>query len=72
MPANLFSYDVSYIYSIKELRQPVRARGQLSDMQKVNGKQLAVLLFKPADPTSVYTHSMRKICVKIYCDTSLS
>lgn len=69
---NLFYYDVSYIDSTKELRQSVRARGQLSDIEKVNGKQMAVLLFKLADPVSPYKQGMRKICVKMYCDTNLS
>lgn len=69
---NLVYYDISYIDSTKEIRQSIRAKGQLSDVQKVNGKQMAVLLFKLADPVSAYTHRMRKTCVKIYCDINLS
>lgn len=69
---NLLYCDMSYIDSTTKLRQSVKASGQLRDIQKVNGKQMAVLLFKFADPVSAYTHRMRKICVKIYRDTNLS
>lgn len=65
-------YDISYIESTEQLRQSIGARGQLGDIEKVNGKQMAVLLFKPAEPVSAYTNRMRKICVKINCDTNLS
>lgn len=71
LPAELYC-DMSYIDSTAKLRQSVKASGQLRDIQKVNGKQMAVLLFKFADPVSPYTHRMRKICVKIYRDTNLS
>lgn len=69
---NLLYCDMSYIDSTTKLRQSVKASGQLCDIQKVNGKQMVVLLFKFADPVSAYTHRMRKICVKIYRDTNLS
>lgn len=69
---NLFYYDMFYTDSTAEIKQSVKASGQPSDIQKVNGKQMAVLFFKFAESVSPYTHRVRKIRVKIYCDTNFS